>query len=80
MACLRIITALFDIAGASLMIYFNSVKKALAINGILATVGPVMLSVAFIIGISSLTEDFNPTKLGFVFFGIAVILYGVFRN
>ncbi|MDF2945738.1 MAG: hypothetical protein K0S51_417 [Bacillales bacterium] len=80
MACLRVLTALFDLAGAGLMIYFNSVKKALAINGLLATIGPVMLTVAFIIGLSTLTDDFNPTKLGFIFLGIAIILYGVFRN
>jgi hypothetical protein len=80
LAALRVLTAIFDVTGAGLMIYFNSVKKSLAINALLATIGPIVLTTSFIIGLSVLTDELNPTKLGFIFLGIGIILYGIFRN
>ena len=79
MAGLRILSGLIEISAAVLMLIFNDPKKALAINAMLAIVGPIVLVTTMTIGLLSIADDLSFSKLFFVGLGVAFILFGIYK-
>lgn len=79
MAGLRILSGTLEITAAILMLIFNDPKKALAINALLAIVGPVVLVTTMTIGLLSVADDLSFSKLFFVGLGVALILFGIYK-
>ncbi len=79
MGILRLIGGSLELTIAILMFYFNDPKKSLALNGMLAMVGPVILISTMAIGIAGVAQELPLSKLIFVAIGVSCILYGVFK-
>lgn len=79
MAVLRIFSGSAEILAALLMLYFNDAKKALAINSVLAFVGPSVLILTMSIGIISVANELSFLKIVFLLMGISCILIAVFK-
>ncbi len=79
MAGLRFLSASIELTAAILMLVFNDVKKAIAINAMLAVVGPVVLITTMAIGLLSIADDLSFSKLFFVGLGVAFILFGIYK-
>ncbi|MFC4324019.1 YqhV family protein [Litchfieldia salsa] len=79
MAGLRFLSASIELTAAILMLVFNDVKKAVAINAMLAVVGPVILITTMAIGLLSLADDLSFSKLFFVALGVGLILFGIYK-
>jgi len=79
MAGLRILSASIELTAAILMLVFNDVKKAIAINALLAVVGPVILITTMTIGLLSIADDLSFSKLLFVAIGVGFILFGIYK-
>ncbi|NNV05351.1 YqhV family protein [Geobacillus sp. C56-T2] len=79
MAGIRMVSALIELSAALLMLVFNDVKKALAVNAVLAVVGPTMMIVTMAIGLLSLADELSFSRLGFVALGVALILFAIHK-
>ncbi|MFS0863385.1 YqhV family protein [Fredinandcohnia sp. 179-A 10B2 NHS] len=79
MAGLRVLSASLELTAAILMLVFNDVRKALAINALLAIVGPIIMITTMAIGLISLADQLSYSKLLFIGLGVAFILYGIYR-
>lgn len=79
MAVLRLISGSAEIIAAVLMLYFNDAKKALAINSMLAFVGPTVLIITMSIGVLSVANELSFLKVFFLVLGVGCILIAVFK-
>ncbi|QIZ68331.1 YqhV family protein [Geobacillus subterraneus] len=79
MAGMRMLSALVELSAALLMLAFNDVKKALAINAALAVVGPTVMIVTMAIGLLSLADELSFSRLGLVALGVAIILFAIYK-
>ncbi|MGP3559846.1 YqhV family protein [Geobacillus sp. BK01] len=79
MAGMRMLSALVELSAALLMLAFNDVKKALAINAALAVVGPTVMIVTMTIGLLSLADELSFSRLGLVTLGVALILFAIYK-
>lgn len=79
MAGLRIISGLIEISAAIAMLLMNDAKKALAINAILAVVGPIILILTMSIGLISLSGELSYHKLVLIGCGVGLILLGIYK-
>lgn len=79
MAGLRFVSATIEFTAALLMLHFNDVKKAVAINAALAVVGPIIFILTMAIGLFSMAEDLSFRKLLFIGSGVTLIFYGIYR-
>lgn len=79
MAGLRILSGLIEISAAILMLVFNDVRKAMAVNAILAIVGPTVLIITMSIGLISLADEISFSKLLFIGLGVGLILFGIYK-
>lgn len=79
MAGLRFLSASIELIAAISMLLVNDVKKALAINAMLAVVGPVILIITMSIGLISLADEISFSKLIIIGLGVALILYGIYK-
>ncbi|WP_416827184.1 YqhV family protein [Ectobacillus polymachus] len=79
MAVLRMFSGSAEILAAFLMLYFNDPKKALAINGMLAFIGPTVLIISMSIGVISVANELSFLKIVFLVMGISCILIAVFK-
>ncbi|WP_243290210.1 YqhV family protein [Bacillus sp. FJAT-47783] len=79
MAGVRLISSLIEFTAAMLMILTNDLKKAIAINSILAIVGPVIFIVTMTIGVYHIANELSYSKLIFITLGVCFILYGIFK-
>ncbi|AMX82930.1 hypothetical protein GS3922_04105 [Geobacillus subterraneus] len=79
MAGMRMLSALVELSAALLMLAFNDVKKALAINAALAVVGPTVMIVTMAIGLLSLADELSFSRLGLVVLGVAIILFAIYK-
>lgn len=79
MAGLRILSASIELTAAILMLVFNDVKKAVAINSMLAFVGPVILVTTMTIGVFQIADQISYGKLIIIALGVGLILVGVFK-
>ncbi|ADU94814.1 YqhV family protein [Geobacillus sp. Y412MC52] len=79
MAGMRMVSAFMELSAALLMLVFNDVKKALAVNAALAVVGPTVMMVTMAIGLLSLADELSFSRLGLVALGIALILFAIYK-
>ncbi|EPR26226.1 hypothetical protein I656_04154 [Geobacillus sp. WSUCF1] len=79
MAGMRMVSAFIELSAALLMLVFNDVKKALAVNAALAVVGPTVMMVTMAIGLLSLADELSFSRLGLVALGIALILFAIYK-
>ncbi|GAD13005.1 hypothetical protein GBL_1222 [Geobacillus kaustophilus GBlys] len=79
MAGMRMVSAFIELSAALLMLMFNDVKKALAVNAALAVVGPTVMMVTMAIGLLSLADELSFSRLGLVALGIALILFAIYK-
>ncbi|MCK7606857.1 YqhV family protein [Geobacillus stearothermophilus] len=79
MAGMRMLSALIELSAALLMLVFNDVRKALAINAVLAAVGPTVLIVTMAIGLLSLADELSFSRLAFIALGVVLILFGIYK-
>jgi hypothetical protein len=80
MAILRIISGCLEIFVALLIIKFNDIEKALIVNSSLALVGPPILLITTVIGLTGMADKVSLTKILWVLGGVGCILYGVKSN
>lgn len=80
MALLRLISGCLEIFVALLIIKFNDIEKALIVNSSLALVGPPILLITTVIGLTGMADKVSLTKILWVICGVGCILYGVKSN
>ena len=74
MVLIRILSGSLEVTAAGLMLKFNDLEKALAINSLLALVGPTVLIITTGIGIAGLSEKISYLKIVCLFSGVLIIL------
>ncbi|OZM57637.1 hypothetical protein CIB95_04500 [Lottiidibacillus patelloidae] len=79
MAGLRLLSGLIEFSAAIVMLLLNDVKKALAINAILATIGPVIFLLTMTLGLIYMADELSFQKLFFIASGVGLILIGLYR-
>jgi hypothetical protein len=79
MAGLRFLSAVIELSAAIVMLLFNDVKKAVAVNAFLAIVGPIIFITTMTIGLLSLTDELSFSKLFFIAIGIGFILFAIYK-
>jgi hypothetical protein len=79
MAGLRLLSAAIELSAAIVMLLFNDVKKAVAVNAFLAIVGPLIFITTMTIGLLSLTDELSFSKLFFIAIGIGFILFAIYK-
>ncbi|MEH6936290.1 YqhV family protein [Bacillus sp. JJ664] len=79
MGLLRVVGGSVELMAAFTILYFNDIKRALALNSILATVGPIILISTMTIGIIGVARELDPIRLVLVFCGVFLILLAVFK-
>lgn len=79
MAGLRIFSASIELTAAILMLVFNDVKKAVAINSLLAIVGPIIFILTMTVGIFHMADQLSYAKLIFIGLGVFFILFGIYK-
>jgi hypothetical protein len=79
MAGLRLLSATIELVIALVMLSLNDVKKAIAVNALLAIVGPVIFVITMTIGLLSMTDELSFSKLLWIALGVALILFGIYK-
>ncbi|MGO4887114.1 YqhV family protein [Anaerobacillus sp. MEB173] len=79
MVILRMVSGLLELSAASLMLRFNTVEKAVAINALLAIVGPIVLITTMTIGLVGMADKVSVGKLLLIALGVILILLGLRR-
>lgn len=80
MALLRIVSGSIELTAALVMLKFNEVQKALAVNSMLALVGPVVLLTTTTIGLVGLSDKLSPMKFIWVAVGVSCLLIGILKK
>ncbi|MBM0067670.1 YqhV family protein [Alkalicoccobacillus gibsonii] len=76
MVLLRVLSGLIEITVAGLILRFNSVEKAIFLNGILALIGPTIFILSIVIGLVGLSDKLSIPKFMLIGTGAACILIG----
>ncbi len=79
MAGLRLLSATIELVSALVMLSLNDVKKAVAVNALLAIVGPIIFITTMTIGLLSITDELSFSKLLWIALGVALILFGIYK-
>lgn len=77
MGLLRLMSGLFELIAAFLMIYFNNIETALKVNAVLALIGPTVMILVTSLGIAGLAGNISIAKMLFILCGVALIFIGV---
>jgi len=80
MALLRIVSGSIELTAALVMLKFNEVQKALAVNSMLALVGPIVLLTTTTIGLVGLSDKLSPMKFIWVAVGVSCLLIGILKK
>lgn len=80
MATLRVISGGIEIAAALLMLKLAQVDKALAVNSLLAFVGPTVLILTTSIGLIGVADKLSWGKIAWIFFGVSCLLIGILKK
>ncbi len=75
MAITRFIFGIANLTAAFLMLKFGKVEKALAINGVLGSIGPFIFLSVSAIGISSIAGKIPVVKLVMIIVAIILIFF-----
>ncbi|MGD6815570.1 YqhV family protein [Metabacillus sp. 84] len=79
MAGLRLLSASIELTAAICMLLVNDVRKAIAINSVLAIVGPAIFIGTMAIGIYQIAGDVSYGKMVFIALGVVFILVGIYK-
>ncbi|WP_027407758.1 YqhV family protein [Anoxybacteroides tepidamans] len=79
MAGMRLLSATIELTAALVMLFLNDVKKAVAVNAMLAVVGPIIFVVTMTIGLLSVADELSFSKLLWIAFGVGCILFGIYK-
>ncbi|GAB6990427.1 YqhV family protein [Paenibacillus pini] len=80
MASLRVISGSIEIAAALYMLKLAQVDKALAVNSLLAFVGPTVLILTTTIGLIGIADKLSWGKIAWIFFGVSCLLIGILKK
>lgn len=80
MALLRIVSGSIELTAALVMLRLNEVQKALAVNSMLALVGPIVLLTTTTIGLAGLADKLSPMKFIWVAAGVSCLLIGILKK
>lgn len=76
MAALRMFSGVLEVCAALLIIRFNRIDTALRINGILAIIGPTILLICIIIGVTGLSNRLPLGRLLLIYLGVFLLFWG----
>ncbi len=79
MAGLRLLSAAFELTAVVLMLHFNSIQKAIIINGSLALVGPIIFIFTMSLGLMGIAGDVSFSKLAMIGLGVCLVVIGVLK-
>ncbi|MBB6635537.1 YqhV family protein [Cohnella thailandensis] len=80
MAILRIFSGSIELTAAIVMLKLNDVQKALAVNSMLAMVGPLVLLTTTTIGLVGLADKLSPMRFVWVTVGVGCLLVGILKK
>ncbi|GMB07674.1 uncharacterized protein DUF2619 [Thermolongibacillus altinsuensis] len=78
MATLRILSSGIELCAALAMLWFNDVKKAIAVNAVLAMIGPTIFLAIMMLGLISMAQQLSLFKLVWIGVGVGCILIGIY--
>lgn len=74
---LRMLSGMIELLAAIFMLRFATLEKALAINALLAIVGPIVLITTMSLGLISLADKISTTKFLLIGLGVVLIIVGL---
>ncbi|MBP3952317.1 YqhV family protein [Bacillus suaedae] len=77
MVGLRFVSGMIELTVAGLILKFNSVEKAIALNAMLAIIGPTILVTSIAIGLVGMKDQLSISKIVFIASGVILILIGI---
>ncbi|ARK31408.1 YqhV family protein [Halalkalibacter krulwichiae] len=77
MVALRLISGLIELTVAGLILKFNSIEKAVALNAMLALIGPTIFIASVAIGLIGMSDRLSISKFVFIGAGVLLILIGI---
>ncbi|WP_096201209.1 DUF2619 domain-containing protein [Bacillus sp. FJAT-45350] len=77
MVILRLTSGLIELSAAAIMLRLNSIEKAIAVNAVLAIVGPLVLISTMAIGLLGVAGKISVSKLLLIGLGVLLILIGI---
>jgi hypothetical protein len=80
MAMIRILSGSLELTAAIVMLKLNDVQKALAVNSMLALVGPLVLISTTAIGLVGIADKLSPGKFIWILAGVGCLLIGILRK
>lgn len=80
MAVIRFLSSMIEFTAALLFLKFGSIEKALKINAVLALVGPSVMAVVMLIGLTGLAGRISINKFFVVLAGVIIIFVGVSKQ
>lgn len=78
MAGLRFLSAAIELSAAIVMLSLNDVKKAIAVNTLLAVVGPTIFLIVMMVGLVAVANELSLFKLVWIGAGVVCILIGIY--
>ncbi|MGZ9586146.1 YqhV family protein [Paenibacillus marinisediminis] len=80
MAGLRLMSGSLEIIAAIIMLRLNEPAKALAVNSMLALVGPLVLVATTTIGLIGIADKLTWSKILWIALGVTCLLVGVLKK
>ena len=80
MAVMRLLSSSIELTAALLILKFDSIQTALKINAVLALIGPTIMTVVMIIGLTGLSGKIPLSNFLIILLGVALIFYGIGRG
>ncbi|MDG0875153.1 YqhV family protein [Paenibacillus thiaminolyticus] len=80
MSGLRLISGCLEITAALIMLKLNEPEKALAVNSMLALVGPLVLIATTTIGLIGIADKLNWSKIAWIAVGVSCLLIGILKK
>ncbi|WP_232275312.1 YqhV family protein [Paenibacillus sp. 481] len=80
MAGLRLFSGCIEIAAALIMLRLNTPERALAVNSLLALVGPIILIATTTIGLMGMADKLTWGKLLWIGAGVVCLLIGILKK
>lgn len=80
MGMLRLLSGTIEILAAVLMFRLNQVDKALAVNSVLAFVGPAILIITTSVGLIGMADKLSMGKMAWIFIGVSCLLIGILKK
>ncbi len=80
MGLLRLLSGVVELTAACLILRWNSIEKALALNSALAVIGPIVLMTATAIGLSGISDKLSWGKFLWVTAGVTCLMIGILKK